>query len=563
MQHDLENDAEALLHGGGSAMTTFRGPALGELADGPRTLGAFLDDVVARHGRREALVLDDDLRGGETVRWTYGRLGTEARRIGRALVAAGVDPGDSVAIVMGNRPEAVASIFGAALAGAVAIPMSTFATVDDLDNMLRRSEAVVALTQERLLSRRYGDELVTLEPDLPALRTVATVATPSWTTFLGAGDERSDADTTLDERSAAVTPDDSGVVIFTSGTTSEPKGIVHAHRAPTQQFHVQAHLFGRTVDTRLYCALPIFWTAGLTTAMGPMLAAGGCWVMQETFDGATALALISRERVTEPYTLPHQTQALTEQPAWPDTDLSSLRSVYGKSAFARHPTVHGDPDWMSPVGYGMSETAANVAAYPSSTPREQMVIGTGRLLPGNELRVVDPDTGVALGVGQEGELRVKGPTLMTRYLGRTPAECFDGDGFFATGDTGHVDADGILHWSGRLTEMIKTGGANVSPAELEVQLRACEPVKLSRIVGIPDARLDQIVVACITLKDGADATPDDVRAFLRGRVAPYKVPKHVLFFADGEIPMNTNATKVRDDELIELVQRRLAADVPA
>ena len=210
--------------------------------------------------------------------------------------------------------------------------------------------------------------------------------------------------------------------------------------------------------------------------------------------------------MTEPYTLPHQTQALTEQPAWPDTDLSALRSVYGKSALARHPTVHGDTDWMFPVGYGMSETAANVAAYPSSTPRDQMKVGTGRLLPGNQLRVVDPDTGAALGVGEEGELRVKGPTLMKHYLGRTPAECFDADGFFATGDTGHVDADGILHWSGRLTEMIKTGGANVSPAELEVQLRACEPVKLSRIVGIPDARLDQIVVACITLKDGADAT---------------------------------------------------------
>ena len=108
--------------------------------------------------------------------------------------------------------------------------------------------------------------------------------------------------------------------------------------------------------------------------------------------------------------------------------------------------------------------------------------------------------------------------------------------------------------------MIKTGGANVSPAELEVQLRACEPVKLSRIVGIPDARLDQIVVACITLKDGADATPDDVRSFLKGRVAPYKVPKHVLFFADGEIPMNTSATKVRDDELIDIVVHRLDAE---
>ena len=179
----------------------------------------------------------------------------------------------------------------------------------------------------------------------------------------------------------------------------------------------------------------------------------------------------------------------------------------------------------------------------------------GRLLPGNELRVVDPDTGRALGVGETGELAIKGPTLMKRYLGMRPEECFDADGFFHTGDAGSVDADGFVHWEGRRTEMIKTGGANVSPAELEVQLRACAPVKLARIVGVPDPRLDQLVVACITLKDGAEATEEDIQSFLRERVASYKVPKRVLFFDDGEIPMTTSDTKVRDDALVALVER--------
>ncbi len=182
----------------------------------------------------------------------------------------------------------------------------------------------------------------------------------------------------------------------------------------------------------------------------------------------------------------------------------------------------------------------------------------GPLLPGNRLRVVDPDTGADLGVDEEGELALAGPTLMQRYLGKAPEECFDADGFFHTGDAGHVDARGEVHFSGRRTEMIKTGGANVSPAELEVQLRACPPVKLSRVVGVPDARLDQLVVACITLKDGADATAEDIQSFLRERVAAYKVPKRVLFFADGEIPMTGSDTKVRDDALVALVQDRLA-----
>jgi acyl-CoA synthetase (AMP-forming)/AMP-acid ligase II len=259
----------------------------------------------------------------------------------------------------------------------------------------------------------------------------------------------------------------------------------------------------------MFSALPLFWTAGLNTAMGATLAAGACWVMQETFEPGHALALLERERVTEPYTLPHQTGALEEHPAWSTTDLSSLTCVYGKSAFARHPTVTGDTSWLMPVGYGLSETCAFFAGHPWDTPRDLTRQSIGRLLPGNELRVVDPADGRVLGEGELGELAVKGPTLMRRYLGQEPAECFDADGFFHTGDAGYVDADGYLHFEGRRTEMIKTGGANVSPAELEVQLRACSPVKLSRVVGVPDPRLDQVVVASGVLKDRAEATPDE------------------------------------------------------
>jgi len=170
----------------------------------------------------------------------------------------------------------------------------------------------------------------------------------------------------------------------------------------------------------------------------------------------------------------------------------------------------------------------------------------GSVLSGNELRIAD-----------DGELLVKGATLMKHYVGKTPAECFDADGFFHTGDAGHVDADGEVHFAGRRTEMIKTGGANVSPAELEVQLRACEPVKLARVVGVPDERLEEIVVLCVELKDGAAATEDDLKAFLRERVAAYKVPKRVLFFDDGTIPMTSSETKVKDQALLALVEEKL------
>lgn len=530
---------------------------------GALTLGGFVEEVGTRHAAAEAVVFDDPLRGGATVRWRYADLLAESRHVGRALVAAGVTPGERVGILMGNRPEALAGIFGAALAGAVAVPMSTFAPVPELAYLLDAADVVVLLTQERLLARRFGDELADAPASHPALRRVAVLGTPSWAELLDAGDAV--ADDALDARWRAAGPDDEALIIFSSGTTSHPKGVVHGHRAPTLQMWVQARIFGRHPATRMWTSLPIFWTAGLNTAVGATLAAGGCWVAQETFEPGAALALISRERVTEPYTLPHQTGALVEHPDWSGADLSSLRCVYGKSDFARHPSVDGDPGWFMPVGYGLTETCAFFATHWSHTPREVARRSMGRLLPGNELRVLDPETGRPLGPGEEGELALRGPTLFQRYLGRDPHECVDADGFFRTGDLGSMDDQGELHFHGRRTEMIKTGGANVSPAELEVQLRACAPVKLARVVGVPDPRLDQLVVACVTLKDGAHATEDDIRAFLRERVAAYKVPKRVLFFDDGEIPMTRSDTKVRDDELLRLVEARLstAAAVPS
>jgi acyl-CoA synthetase (AMP-forming)/AMP-acid ligase II len=279
--------------------------------------------------------------------------------------------------------------------------------------------------------------------------------------------------------------------------------------------------------------------------------------MQETFEPGEALRLMARERVNEPYSLPHQTAALTEHPDWLTTDLSSLKYVYGKSAFARHPSVDGDTSWQMTVGYGLSETNTTVMGHAWDAGREIVKQNMGRLLPGYELRIVDPDTGAILGPNEDGEFAIRSPTLMDHYVKVNREDCFDADGFFHTGDAGFYDDDGYVHFTGRRTEMIKTGGANVSPAELEVQLRACEPVKLARVVGIPDPRLDQIVVLAVTLKEGADATEDEIRSFLRERVAAYKVPKQVLFFADGEIPMTRSETKVRDPELLALVEARL------
>ncbi len=518
---------------------------------GALTIGGFAEQVCATHSGREALVFDDPLLGGTTVRWTYGDLLREARAVARALLAAGVQPADRVAILMANRPEAVAAFFGAAMTGAIVTPLSTFSTRAELEQLLALAEPAALLGQTRMGSRDFA-------ADLSGARCRVVLVGRDWDAFLREGEAVPGE--TLDAVAGRVTPDSDGLLIFSSGTTAQPKGVLHGHRAPTLQFWIQAQLFGRTPDSRMWTALPMFWTAGMNTAMGATLAAGGCWIMQEGFDAGQALALMMRERVTEPYTLPHQARALEEHPDWPTTDLSSLRQVYGKSVFTRHPSVHGDPGWQMPVGWGMSETCAFISAHPSDAGRDTMRRSMGKVLPGVEVRVSDLDSGEVVDLDSEGELLVRGATLMKHYLGKTPAECFDAEGWLHTGDVGHLDPAGELHWTGRRTEMIKTGGANVSPAEIEVQMRACPDVRLARVLGIPDERLDEIAVMCVELTEGAEADADSLRAFLRERLAAYKVPKRVLIFEAGAIPLTSSATKVRDDDLRRLVLARLSGD---
>ena len=530
------------------------GPALSSVAGlGALTLGGFAEQVCAEHADREALVFDDPLRGGATIRWTYADLLREARGMARALLASGVQPGDRVAILMANRPEAVASFFGAAMTGAVVNPLSTFSTGPELQQLLELADPVVLLAQKAMGRRDFAT-------DLQDARCRVVFIGDDAGAFMDDGAAVSDQ--TLAEAASAVTPESAGLLIFSSGTTAKPKGVQHPHRAPSLQFWLQSKVFGRTPQTRMWTALPMFWTAGINSAMGATLAAGGCWVMQEGFDAGQALSLIARERVTEPYTLPHQARALEEHPDWQAADLSSLRQVYGKSVFTRHPSVHGDPGWQMPVGWGMSETCAFVSAHPSDAGREAARRSLGPILPGAQVKVIDPESGETLEFGADGELAVRGLTLMSGYLGKKAAECFDRDGWFHTGDVGSLDENGELHWTGRRTEMIKTGGANVSPAEIEVQMRACPGVRLARVLGIPDERLDQIAVLCVELTEGAEESvnPQSLQAFLRARVAAYKVPKRVLIFGAGEIPLTASATKVRDEELRGLVLARLTRE---
>ena len=555
-------------------MTTFRGPpAETEAGMGALTLSGFLLEVTRRYPEREALVFHEP--AGDVVRWTYRDLERETRRVARGVLAAGAGKDSRVAILMGNRPEWVAALYGVALAGAVAVPLNTYFEPPELDYVLRHSDAELLLTQTRLLAHAYVDQLASLCPELadavpgalrsprfPYLRRVVALgqedafgAAEPWEEFLRLGDGV--ADDVLDAAAAEVTPADHAVIIYTSGTTAVPKGVLHPHRGPAIQSWRFAQQLRLDPSVRVWSAFPFFWSAGLVMVMGATLAAGGCIVLQEHFEPAEALHLLESERVTSPHAWAHQLAELEDHPDWPRVDLSSIRHCEAFTSFGRHPTVHVEDAWSPRAAYGLSETCTIISSLPCDTPREIRERSQGAILPGNRVRIVDRDTGGALPVDVIGEITVKGPTLMLGYVKKLPEECFDEDGFFHTGDAGYVDGEGYLHWTGRMTDMIKTGGANVSPVEIEETLLRHPGLKAALAVGIPDDKLGEEVVLCAVAHDGVSVDEDDVRNFLRGRVASYKIPRRVLFFDEDELSLTGNA-KIRSDELRKLAMRRLS-----
>jgi acyl-CoA synthetase (AMP-forming)/AMP-acid ligase II len=291
--------------------------------------------------------------------------------------------------------------------------------------------------------------------------------------------------------------------------------------------------------------------------LGSTLAAGGTYVGEELFEPGATLRLIGCEALNEWYGFPTHTAALAEHPEWPDANLRSMTRVQGYFEFDGHPNTSADPNWNYIVAYGMSESCTFLTSNLSTTPIAVARQSMGKAMPGVELRITSMETGTALPVGEIGEICARGPILMPHYVGMRREDCFDADGFFHTGDMGFVDAEGFLHWTGRVKDMIKTGGANVAPGEIEEAAAGLGSLKLCRALGIEDKRLGEMVVLCAVRDEASTIGEDEIRAALRTRLAAYKVPRRVLFFDIEDYPL-TASGKVRDNELRQLAMARLA-----
>lgn len=564
-----------------SSLSIVRGIALGEEPGmGPLSMPGYLREVCSRHGDAEALVMHGP---GGIERWSYATLWSRSIEVAKALMASGVGKDSRVGILMTNRPEYLSALFGIAMAGGVSVGLSTFSTPAELEQLLAISGVSVLLFDGRVLKKDFGAMLAELEPRIvsasagqlgsskfPFLRRLVRLpsvtgptsadelqapAIESWSGFLAGG--AGIADAIVEARAAAVAPSDAGGLFFSSGTTSLPKGILHAQRSFAIQWWRWPRVMSVKGAVRSWTGNGFFWSANVTMIVGVALSTGGAVVLQPYFEPDKTLELIERERVSFLSGRPHQWARLQESPKWASADLSSLRYVTNAELMQTHPTVRL-ADWHLPMTFGTTETMTAATSYSADTPLEQYAGSAGVPLPGNILKIIDPDTGAVLPRGSRGEICLKGPTLMLGYIGKGVEETFDEDGYYRTGDGGYVDDIGRLYWEGRLTEIIKTGGANVSPLEIDAVLALYPGVRRVQTVGVPHATLSEMVVSCVVAQDGVTLDAAAITAFAKDKLASFKVPKAVLFFSDDEVAVTGNG-KVKSKELRELAQKRLSA----
>ena len=523
-----------------------------------RTLPQLLDEMASRQPQREFIV------GAET-RLSYAETRARVRRLAQGLYRLGVRRGEKVALLMNNRTEWLLVDFAVTLLGATLVPISTWSRARELAYVLNHCDAITFITVDRFLGQDYLAMLAEIgapgSDRLPQLRRVVSVGderpagTVPFEDLWNMGADVSEA--TLDACQHAVGPDDVAYILYTSGTTSTPKGVQLQHRGLIENtWHIgeRQHL---GPGDRMWMGISLFWSFGCLNALLAVMTHGGCIVLQEHFDAAGALALIERERCTVYYGTPNIALALWEHPDRARRDLSSLRTGAAIGPAPAMQMVMGLGAREICNVYGLTECYGNSHVTDASDPVDVRLHTVGRPLPGMEIRIVDRDTRRPLAAGEIGEILIRGRLTPGYYKDpERNAAAFDPEGFFLTGDLGLVDHDGRLHFRGRIKEMVKTGGINVAPLEVEEVLLGHASVEQAHVIGLPDPRLEEILVAVVVLKDGRDASPEELRGFCTQALAAFKVPRHFRIMKRADLPV-TATGKVQKFRLQEALSEEL------
>jgi len=530
-------------------------------------LGDLPAQAAQLYGEREALCFKDQ-------RWSYAEFDAEVDRIARGLIGIGVEHGEHVALWMVNRPEWLFLMYAVAKVGAVLVPLNTRYRTADVAYTVKQSDSATWISMDRSGPVDYLAMVRENLPDIgttgrqekfPMLRRVVLfgdAAEPGmlgWEEMLKVGEAISDGE--FARRAEAVQPEDVVTLCYTSGTTGRPKGAMHSH-VIIRSVVDRVNRFGVTFTDAIVNNLPMFHIYSFSESAMVAIVSGARQILMESFDAAETLRLVETERATIIHGFDTHYKDLLDCQARDKRDLSSLRFCTFPSGMDNSiPISRRSHREFAPTisGWGMSEAWAFAACSYANSTEEQRCDASGFPQPGIELRIVDPADGRELPIGEQGELLVRGYQVMKGYynMPEETAAAIDAEGWMHTGDTALMRPDGHIRFLGRFKDMLKVGGENVSPAEVEAYLLELPEIDQVAVVGYPDPRLAEVPVAFVVAAEGANVRLENVTAHIKGRIASYKIPRHVICIK--EFPM-TPTGKVQKHKLRDQALQIIRAD---
>jgi acyl-CoA synthetase (AMP-forming)/AMP-acid ligase II len=464
------------------------------------------------------------------ARITYGELDDTTRALAAAFLEAGVGKGTRVGLIMPNCVQWVQIAVALTRIGAVLVPLSTLSQAPELVAQLRVASVQFLVTVEEFRGHRYLDDLGAERTGLPALREV-------WTADRlppGSGDAK------VDLLAETVTPSDTLAIMFTSGSSGPPKGVIHSHGNALGA--VGSGLAARCIDadTRLYLPMPFFWVGGFGSGVLSALLAGATLVTEQIPGPETTLRMLERERVTLFRGWPDQAEALARQTVSVATDLSTLRP--GSLEALLPPEQRAEPGARAKL-FGMTESFGPYCGYAADRDMPRSAWGScGKPFDGMEVRIVDPDTGEPVPADTIGMIQIRGPHTLRGMCRRIREDLFTLDGYYPTGDLGHLDSDGFMFYHGRSDDMFKVSGATVYPSEVEQALKTIDGVENAFVTDVSG------VVGAVVI---GDTTVEDLHTAARKLLSSFKVPTVWLVVdSDEDIPRGTtgkvDARRLRD-----------------